>query len=169
MVTSTHPPDNTSQVTKTMNTRKTNWLSLHCYRCVCGVGGDLNKKLLWSSGLSIGGGVGLFPGPLHGGQQMLGYVSRGGSLEAANSSTMVFLPEANHSLFPINRSSLVCLFGLVPFFLKWLPESPVTLLKLNLKPYPYSSIFLEAFPSSTPGGLGMLEDSFYKCGLDRSP
>lgn len=133
------------------------------------MGGDLNKKLLWSSGLSIGGGVGLFPGPLHGGQRMLGYVSRGGSLEAANSSAMAFLPEANHSLFPVNRSSLVCLFGLVPFFPKWLPKSPVILLKLNLKPDPYSSIFLEAFPSSTPGGLGMLEDSFYKCGLDTSP
>lgn len=44
------------------------------------------------------------------------------------------------------------MFGLVPFFLKWLPDSHVTQLNLNLKPDPHSSMFLESFPSSTPEG-----------------
>lgn len=122
---------------------------------VWGVGkADLNQKLLWSSDLSIKDGVGLFPDPLHGGQQMLGYVSRDGSLEAVNSSAMKFLPEANHS-FPVNKKQpCLVVFGLVPFFLKRLPDSPVTQLNLNLslKLDPHSSVFLAAFPWSTPEG-----------------
>lgn len=78
---------------------------------------DLNQKLLWFSDLSIKDGVGLLPDPLRGGQQMLGYVSRDGRLEAANSSVMKFLPEVNHSFFPVNKKQpCLVVFGLVPFF-----------------------------------------------------